>query len=67
MPGRIRGRYRALFRLEPGKRLRLDQGVDLLTQSHVLEQPVRARAAEGSQALEQDGQREVQGLHGRRC
>ena len=50
--------------MEPGKGFRLHQGVDLLTQGHVLEQEVTARAAKGSNAVEHDGQHEVQGLHG---
>ncbi|HME69364.1 MAG TPA: hypothetical protein VKM54_05790 [Myxococcota bacterium] len=36
----------AIFWREPGERLRLGQGVDLLTQRHVLEQEVGARAAQ---------------------
>jgi hypothetical protein len=57
----------ALFRLEPRKRLRLHQGVDLLTQRHVLEQEVGARAAQRPKAVEQEGQHKVQGLHEGPC
>jgi hypothetical protein len=57
----------ALLRRESGKRLRLDQGIDLLAQRDVLEQEVAARAAQRPKTIEQDGQHEVQGLHESPC
>lgn len=44
----------------------LQQG-DLLTKGDVLEHELRARAAQGPKAVEQECQHEVQRLHGRRC